>query len=101
MKVACLFSSAGKIVVKNGKTFKCIRGMGSRAAMEERHGSRSRYYRVDDEHQGESITAQQAEKIVPEGVEGLVELVGDVESVMTRLLGGVQAGLAHSGGILF
>ncbi|KAJ3616869.1 hypothetical protein Zmor_008980, partial [Zophobas morio] len=95
--LAGTLESPGKIVVKNGKTFKCIRGMGSRAAMEERHGSRSRYYRVDDEHQGESITAQQAEKIVPEGVEGLVELVGDVESVMTRLLGGVQAGLAHSG----
>lgn len=89
--------SPGKTVESHGKRYKTIRGMGSRSAMEERSGSRGRYYRQDDSHVTESLTNEQKEKIVPEGVEGLVEFRGTVEKVMSEFLGGIQAGLAHTG----
>lgn len=92
--------SPGVTVEKNGRKYKTIRGMGSRAAMEERSGSRQRYHRQDDsKHTEVRLTTNQAQKMVPEGVEGLVEFRGTVDKVMTQLLGGVQAGLAHSGAL--
>jgi len=90
--------SPGQTVESNGKRYKSIRGMGSRSAMEERSGSRGRYYRQEDEqHVTEHLTNEQKEKMVPEGVEGLVEYRGTVEKVMAEFLGGIQSGLAHSG----
>jgi len=90
--------SPGLTVEKNGRKYKTIRGMGSRSAMEERDGSRQRYHRQDNKkHTAVRLTSTQAQKMVPEGVEGLVEYRGTVDSVMVQLLGGVQAGLAHSG----
>lgn len=90
--------SPGAIVEVNGKRFKAVRGMGSRAAMEERSGSRGRYHRQnDDEHVTEELTAGQKEKLVPEGVEGLVKYGGSVETMVFELLGGIQSGLGHSG----
>jgi len=86
------------MVIKNGRKFKTIRGMGSRSAMEERSGSRGRYHQQSDgAHVTEGLTKAQAEKMVPEGVEGLVQFSGTCEKVLTQLQGGVQAGLAHSG----
>lgn len=91
--------SPGQLVIKDGRKYKIIRGMGSRSAMESRSGSRGRYYRGDKSHATEGLTKAQAQKMVPEGVEGLVQFKGTVEKVMLQLLGGVQAGLAHSGSI--
>lgn len=51
--------------------------MGSRSALEERSGSRGRYYAQQKEHAVEELTEQQKLKIVPEGVEGLVEYKGE------------------------
>jgi len=90
--------SPGQVVVANGgKKYKTIRGMGSRAAMAERSGSRDRYNAQSGKHATEALTQQQREKMVPEGVEGLVELRGSVEKLMTELVGGVRSGFAHSG----
>jgi IMP dehydrogenase len=90
--------SPGKVIFDGGKRYKVIRGMGSRSALEERSGSRVRYYRQDEkQHASEELTNEQKQKMVPEGVEGLVEYRGSVEKVMSELLGGIQAGLAHSG----
>lgn len=66
----------GQVVVKDGKKYKFIRGMGSRSAMEERSGSRIRYDRQSNKASGELLTSKEKEKIVPEGVEGLVEFKG-------------------------
>jgi len=88
--------SPGIIIMKNGKSYKTIRGMGSRAAMESRSGSRGRYYR-DSSKQAEELTTGQAQKMVPEGVEGLVEYRGSLEKLINTLVGGIQAGLAHTG----
>jgi len=87
----------GQIIEQKGKQFKMIRGMGSRSAMEERSGSRVRYHRQEEVHQTEQLTTQQKEKIVPEGVEGLVPFKGSAEMIIRELVGGIQAGLAHSG----
>ncbi|KAL6077120.1 Inosine-5'-monophosphate dehydrogenase [Balamuthia mandrillaris] len=90
--------SPGQVVVSNGKQFKTIRGMGSRSAMAERSGSRGRYHRQSSEqHVTEGLTKAQAEKMVAEGVEGLVEYKGSLERVMLNFLGGIQSGLAHTG----
>jgi len=90
--------SPGKIILDGGKRYKVIRGMGSRGALEERSGSRVRYYRQDQQqHASEQLTDEQKQKMVPEGVEGLVEYRGTVEKVMAELLGGIQSGLAHTG----
>jgi len=89
--------SPGLVVVKEGKRYKTIRGMGSRSAMEERAGSRTRYLRNKGTEKAEELTDKQKQKMVPEGVEGLVELKGTVEKIMHELCGGIQSGLAHSG----
>lgn len=92
--------SPGQIVVKDGKKFKQIRGMGSRSAMESRAGSRVRYHRdngVATSKSTDTITSKQKEKMVPEGVEGLVEYKGPVQRLLTTLQGGISSGLAHSG----
>ena len=52
--------SPGKIVETKGKKYKTIRGMGSRSAMEQRSGSRGRYYQQkQDEHTAEELTNEQ------------------------------------------
>jgi len=89
--------SPGLMVVKDGKRFKTIRGMGSRSAMEERVGSRTRYLRESGSNKIEELSVKQKEKMIPEGVEGLVEFKGTAEKIMIELCGGVQSGLAHSG----
>lgn len=91
--------SPGAVVIKDGRKYKTIRGMGSRSAMEARSGSRGRYYKGTDAHVTEELTTQQAEKMVPEGVEGLVQFKGTVEKAMLQLMGGVQSGLAHTGAV--
>ena len=91
--------SPGQLIQKGGKMYKTVRGMGSRTAMEERSGSRHRYHRdgAAGGVQTETLTKVQKQKVVPEGVEGLVQLKGSVDSVMTELMGGVQAGISHTG----
>jgi len=89
--------SPGQVILQGGKKFKMIRGMGSRSAMEERSGSRGRYHRQTDTHVAEQLTTEQKQKLVPEGVEALVPFKGGAEVVMSELVGGIQAGLAHTG----
>eukprot|EP00162_Nutomonas_longa_P013326 comp21518_c0_seq1/m.47007 comp21518_c0_seq1/g.47007 ORF comp21518_c0_seq1/g.47007 comp21518_c0_seq1/m.47007 type:complete len:361 (+) comp21518_c0_seq1:577-1659(+) len=89
--------SPGQVVMLQGKKYKPVRGMGSRAAMAERSGSRARYSRIEKTHVTERLTSEQKLKIVPEGVEGLAEHRGSVEKVILELVGGISAGIAHSG----
>lgn len=75
----------GQIMELGGKLYKQYRGMGSEAAM--RSGSAVRY--------GHSTDATR--KVAPEGVEALKELSGSVDSVLTQLVGGIQAGMGYLG----
>ncbi len=79
--------SPGKTVLYRGRTYKEYRGMGSLAAMRERQGSRERYLQDDVE----------AEKLVPEGLEGRVPYKGPVAFVVTQLVGGLRAGMGYCG----
>jgi len=63
------YESPGKVILDGGKRYKVIRGMGSRSALEERSGSRERYYRQEEKHVAEELTTEQKQKMVPEGVE--------------------------------
>ncbi len=70
----------------NGKTYKTYVGMGSLAAMQR--GSADRYF------QGET---KKKEKLVPEGIEGILPIKGSVEEVVYQLMGGVRSGMGYCG----
>ena len=75
----------GETIIYNGRSFKSYRGMGSLGAMKE--GSRDRYF------QDETPT----EKLVPEGIEGMVPYRGPLKDVLAQLIGGLRAGMGYCG----
>lgn len=85
-----LFSSTdeapGDVIIIDGKKYKSYRGMGSIGAM--KLGSKDRYF------QSEIVTFS---KFVPEGIEGITEYKGSVESVIYQLVGGLRSGMGYMG----
>jgi IMP dehydrogenase len=79
--------SPGDTVLYRGRTYKEYRGMGSLAAMGSTKGSRDRYGQQEVE----------AEKLVPEGLEGRVAHKGPLHGVVHQLVGGLRAGMGYSG----
>ncbi|MFT4967440.1 MAG: IMP dehydrogenase [Candidatus Deianiraeaceae bacterium] len=77
--------SPGQIVVYDDVTYKEYRGMGSIGAMER--GSSERYF------QG----GVQKNKLVPEGIEGVVPYKGHVEDVLHQLIGGLRSAMGYVG----
>ncbi len=75
--------SPGEKVIYQGRSFKEYRGMGSEEAM--RRGSASRYFQ------------EKRDKVVPEGVEGLVPYKGSVRDIVFQLVGGIRAGMGYVG----
>ena len=78
--------SPGETVLYEGRAFKVYRGMGSLGAM--KRGSSDRYF------QGE---VREAEKLVPEGIEGRVAYKGKVAGVVYQLVGGLRASMGYCG----
>ncbi|MDQ7783612.1 MAG: IMP dehydrogenase [Desulfomonilaceae bacterium] len=78
--------SPGELVLYQGRSYKSYRGMGSLEAMRE--GSRDRYGRHEE---------TQDEKLVPEGIVGMVPAKGPVANSITQLVGGLQAGMGYLG----
>jgi IMP dehydrogenase len=76
----------GEVVLFQGRSYKVYRGMGSLGAMSE--GSRDRYFQSD---------VEEAEKLVPEGIEGRVPYRGSLQSSVHQLLGGLRAGMGYCG----
>lgn len=76
----------GEVFLYQGRTYKGYRGMGSLAAMKK--GSKERYC------QGH-IT--EAEKFVPEGIEGRVPYNGKISAVVHQLIGGLRSGMGYVG----
>jgi len=76
----------GEIFQYQGRTYKSYRGMGSLAAMNK--GSKERYF------QGH---VTEAEKFVPEGVEGRVPYKGKLTNVIHQLMGGLKSGMGYVG----
>ena len=75
--------SPGTFELYQGRKYKVYRGMGSIAAMEA--GSKDRYFQQD------------AQKLVPEGVEGRVAYKGSVEDSVFQLMGGLRSGMGYCG----
>lgn len=78
--------SPGETILYQGRTYKVYRGMGSLGAMLE--GSRDRYGQADIED---------ADKFVPEGIEGKVPYKGSASALLHQLLGGLKAGMGYLG----
>jgi IMP dehydrogenase len=80
--------SPGEVELYQGASYKSYRGMGSLAAMGERHGSADRYFQD---------AASELEKLVPEGVEGRVPYKGSVVTILQQLSGGLRAAMGYTG----
>ena len=78
--------SPGDIELFQGRSYKTYRGMGSLSAMQQ--GSSDRYFQDNEKN---------ADKLVPEGVEGRVPFKGSVIAVIHQLIGGVRSGMGYLG----
>ena len=76
----------GEIELFQGRSYKSYRGMGSLGAMQQ--GSSDRYFQEPE---------MNADKLVPEGVEGRVPYKGSVVAVMRQLAGGLRASMGYLG----
>jgi len=78
--------SPGEAVIFRGRSFKSYRGMGSLGAMKE-GCSKDRYFQE----------GRAEEKLVPEGIEGLVPHKGPLGAVIYQMVGGIRAGMGYVG----
>ncbi|AOB31763.1 inosine-5-monophosphate dehydrogenase [Bordetella sp. H567] len=76
----------GEVVLFQGRSYKSYRGMGSLGAMAD--GSADRYFQDP---------ANNADKLVPEGIEGRVPYKGSVLAIIYQLAGGVRASMGYCG----
>ena len=82
----------GDVVFVNGKQFKSYRGMGSLGAMQSRGQARS--YSKDRYFQDDVLSD---DKLVPEGIEGMVAYRGPLAAVAHQLVGGLRAAMGYAG----
>ena len=73
----------GESEIYQGRRFKVYRGMGSIGAMQQ--GSKDRYFQED------------AQKLVPEGIEGRVPYKGPLADTVYQLIGGIRSGMGYCG----
>jgi len=76
----------GEIVLYQGRSYKLYRGMGSIGAMQD--GAADRYFQDP---------ANNADKLVPEGIEGRVPYKGSVLSILYQMVGGLRASMGYCG----
>ena len=75
----------GEVELYQGRSYKSYRGMGSLGAMEK--GSKDRYFQDEAD----------ADKLVPEGIEGRVPYRGPLRSIVHQLAGGLRASMGYVG----
>jgi len=76
----------GETVLFQGRSYKSYRGMGSLGAMTD--GSADRYFQD---------SSNNADKLVPEGIEGRVPYKGSVLAIIYQLVGGIRASMGYCG----
>lgn len=86
--VAGTEESPGETIIFNGRKFKSYRGMGSLEAMEQKNGSKDRYFQGD---------TTEVKKLVPEGIAGRVPYKGTVQEVIYQMVGGLRSGMGYCG----
>jgi len=75
----------GEVELFQGRSYKSYRGMGSLAAMQQ--GSSDRYFQSETE----------AEKLVPEGIEGRVPYKGSLVAIVHQMIGGLRSSMGYVG----
>ncbi|KRN26526.1 IMP dehydrogenase [Liquorilactobacillus mali] len=78
----------GETEIYQGRRFKTYRGMGSLGAMDSKHGSSDRYFQS---------SVNEANKLVPEGIEGRVAYKGSLADIVYQIVGGLRAGMGYVG----
>ncbi|WP_373974666.1 IMP dehydrogenase [Chitinibacter sp. SCUT-21] len=78
----------GEVELYQGRSYKSYRGMGSLGAMAGANGSSDRYF--------QDKTAD-ADKLVPEGIEGRVPYKGPLTAVIHQLVGGLRSSMGYLG----
>jgi len=78
--------SPGEEFLYQGRSYKSYRGMGSLGAMQQ--GSSDRYFQEAENN---------ADKLVPEGIEGRVPYKGSVVAIIHQLMGGLRASMGYCG----
>ncbi len=76
----------GEVELFQGRSYKSYRGMGSISAMQQ--GSSDRYFQDDED---------QADKLVPEGIEGRVPYKGALGAIVHQLAGGLRSSMGYTG----
>ncbi|MCE2680217.1 MAG: IMP dehydrogenase [Burkholderiales bacterium] len=76
----------GEVILFQGRSYKAYRGMGSLGAMTD--GSADRYFQDP---------ANNADKLVPEGIEGRVAYKGSVLAILYQLVGGIRSSMGYCG----
>nr|WP_295769597.1 IMP dehydrogenase [Rhodoferax sp.] len=79
----------GEVILFQGRSYKSYRGMGSIGAMQQ--GSADRYF------QESSTGNPNADKLVPEGIEGRVPYKGSMVSIVFQMAGGIRASMGYCG----
>ncbi|MCK6621240.1 MAG: IMP dehydrogenase [Calditrichaceae bacterium] len=78
--------SPGETILLDGRRYKQVRGMGSIGAMVK--GSKDRYFQAE---------VAEAEKLVPEGIEGRVPYSGPVSDTIFQMMGGLRSAMGYTG----
>ncbi len=76
----------GEVELYQGRSYKSYRGMGSLGAMQK--GSKDRYFQDEE---------GDADKLVPEGIEGRVPYRGPLRNIVHQLAGGLRAAMGYVG----
>jgi len=79
--------SPGEVELYQGRYYKSYRGMGSLGAMNQSHGSSDRYFQ----------SSNQADKLVPEGIEGRVAYKGPIANIIHQQMGGLRSAMGLTG----
>jgi IMP dehydrogenase len=79
----------GEVILFQGRSYKSYRGMGSIGAMQQ--GSADRYFQEAD------TSNPNADKLVPEGIEGRVPYKGSMVTIVFQMAGGLRASMGYCG----
>ncbi|EWH12133.1 inosine 5'-monophosphate dehydrogenase [Catenovulum agarivorans DS-2] len=77
----------GEVELFQGRYYKSYRGMGSLGAMSQKEGSSDRYFQKSNE----------ADKLVPEGIEGRIAYKGPLSNIIHQQMGGLRSAMGLTG----
>ncbi|VVU94662.1 IMP dehydrogenase / GMP reductase domain [seawater metagenome] len=77
--------SPGKILIKDGKKVKVIRGMAGYIS------------NIQKKRKIDQVDKVEIDNFTPEGVEGYIDYRGSVDDIIEQMLGGIRSGLSYCG----